>query len=83
MKRARGSTATIGACIRNSGRNRLSLTDMDEITNPVVRRAVSQTIKVINAVVRTYGRRMWCASSLAREMSRTFDERRKMEKRSG
>ena len=30
-------------------KNRLSLTDMDEITNPVVRRAVSQTIKVMAA----------------------------------
>ena len=62
-------------------KNRLSLTDMDEITNPVVRRAVSQTIKVINAVVRTYGPPDVVRIELAREMSRTFDERRKMEKR--
>ena len=61
--------------------NRLSLNDMDEITNPVVRRAVSQTIKVINAVVRTYGPPDVVRIELAREMSRTFDERRKMEKR--
>ena len=62
-------------------KNRLSLTDMDEITNPVVRRAVSQTIKVINAVVRTYGPPDVVRIELVREMSRTFDERRKMEKR--
>lgn len=62
-------------------KNRLSLTDMEEITNPVVRRAVSQTIKVINAVVRTYGPPDVVRIELAREMSRTFDERRKMEKR--
>ena len=62
-------------------KNRLSLTDMDEITNPVVRRAVSQTIKVINAIVRTYGPPDVVRIELAREMSRTFDERRKMEKR--
>lgn len=61
--------------------NRLSLNDMEEITNPVVRRAVSQTIKVINAVVRTYGPPDVVRIELAREMSRTFDERRKMEKR--
>ena len=61
--------------------NRLSLKDMEEITNPVVRRAVSQTIKVINAVVRTYGPPDVVRIELAREMSRTFDERRKMEKR--
>lgn len=61
--------------------NRLSLKDMEEITNPVVRRAVSQTIKVINAVVRAYGQPDVVRIELAREMSRTFDERRKMEKR--
>ena len=61
--------------------NRLSLNDMEEITNPVVRRAVSQTIKVINAVARTYGPPDVVRIELAREMSRTFDERRKMEKR--
>ena len=61
--------------------NRLSLNDMEEITNPVVRRAVSQTIKVINAVVRTYGPPDVVRIELVREMSRTFDERRKMEKR--
>ena len=61
--------------------NRLSLKDMEEITNPVVRRAVSQTIKVINAVVRTYGPPDVVRIELAREMSRTFDERCKMEKR--
>lgn len=62
-------------------KNRLSLTDMDEITNPVVRRAVSQTIKVINAIVRTYGPPDVVRIELAREMSRNFDERRKAEKR--
>ena len=61
--------------------HRLSLKDMEEITNPVVRRAVSQTIKVINAVVRAYGPPDVVRIELAREMSRTFDERRKMEKR--
>lgn len=80
-----------GACTRVYGdhrglrpgqrTNRLSLKDMEEITNPVVRRAVSQTIKVINAVVRTYGPPDVVRIELAREMSRTFDERRKMEKR--
>lgn len=62
-------------------KNRLSLTDMDEITNPVVRRAVSQTIKVINAIVRTYGPPDVVRIELAREMSRNFDERRKAKKR--
>ncbi len=60
---------------------KLSICDLeDEITNPVVRRAVSQTIKVVNAVVRTYGPPDVVRVELAREMSRNFDERKKMEK---
>lgn len=63
-------------------KNKLALTDMeDEITNPVVRRAVSQTIKVVNAVVRTYGPPDVVRIELAREMGKNFDERRKIEKR--
>ena len=62
-------------------KNRLSLRDMREITNPVVRRAVSQTIKVVNAVVRTYGPPDVVRIELAREMSQNFEERRKTEKR--
>ena len=62
-------------------KQRLSLNDIDEITNPVVRRAVSQTIKVVNAVVRTYGNPDAVRIELAREMSHSFDERNKMKKR--
>ena len=62
-------------------KTRLSLEDMDEITNPVVRRAVAQTIKVVNAVVRTYGEPDAVRIELAREMSRSHDERNKMQKR--
>ncbi len=61
---------------------KLALSDMeDEITNPVVRRAVAQTIKVVNAVVRSYGAPDVVRIELAREMSRSFDERNKMQKR--
>lgn len=59
-------------------KQRLSLNDIDEITNPVVRRAVSQTIKVVNAVVRIYGKPDAVRIELAREMSHSFDERNKM-----
>ena len=62
-------------------KQRLSLNDIDEITNPVVRRAVSQTIKVVNAVVRIYGNPDAVRIELAREMSHSFDERNKMKKR--
>lgn len=69
--------------LRPEGRKtRLALSDMeDEITNPVVRRAVAQTIKVVNAVVCTYGAPDVVRIELAREMSRSFDERNKMQRR--
>lgn len=43
---------------------------LEDITNPVVRRAVSQTIKVINAIIRRYGSPERINIELAREMAR-------------
>lgn len=54
---------------------------LGEITNPVVRRAVSQTIKVVNAVVREYGNPDAVRIELAREMHHSIVERNKMKKR--
>lgn len=54
---------------------------LDAITNPVVLRAISQTCKVINAVVRRYGSPQAVHIELAREMSRNYADRQKMEKR--
>ena len=62
-------------------KQRLSLNDIDEITNPVVRRAVSQTIKVVNAVVREYGNPDAVRIELAREMHHSIKERNRMKKR--
>lgn len=53
---------------------------VNDITNPVVRRAVSQSIKVINAIIRKYGSPQLVCIELAREMSKNFDERRKIDK---
>lgn len=55
--------------------------EMENITSPVARRAIAQTIKVINAIIREQG----CSPSyikieLAREMSKDFDERLKLKK---
>jgi len=50
--------------------------EMEEITSPVVRRAVSQTIKVINALIREQGESPTFVNiELAREMSKDFAER--------
>ena len=55
--------------------------DCTEITSPVVRRAVSQTIKVVNAIIRRYGTSpVYVNIELAREMSKDFSERAKIKK---
>lgn len=53
---------------------------VDEIANPVVKRSVSQTIKVINAIVRKYGSPQAVNIELARDMARNYDDRKAMEK---
>lgn len=52
----------------------------DEITNPVVRRALSQSRKVINAIIRQYGSPYKVNVELARDLSRSFQERREVAK---
>ena len=53
---------------------------VNEINVPVVRRAVSQTLKVLNAIIRKYGSPLAVNIELARELAKTFDERREMTK---
>lgn len=62
-------------------KNKLSLFDIEPINNPVVRRAVSQTIRVINAVVRKYGPPEVVRVELAREMGKPYDVRTQMTKK--
>lgn len=52
---------------------------LSDITNPVVRRSVSQTIKVINAIIRKYGSPQAVHIELAREMAKNFDDRKRLE----
>ena len=54
---------------------------LDAITNPVVLRALSQTTKVLNAIIRRYGPPQRICIELAREMSNNFDQRNKIQKR--
>lgn len=54
--------------------------ELNDITNPVVRRAVSQTIKVVNALIREMGESpSYINIELARELSKTFEERKDIE----
>ncbi len=58
-----------------------SAPELKDITSPVVRRAVSQTIKLVNAIIREMGQPpVWIHIELARELSRTFEERRRDQK---
>lgn len=52
--------------------------DFDDITNPVVKRSLHQTRKVINALVRKYGSPWSIHIELAREMGKSFDDRKKI-----
>lgn len=55
--------------------------ELDEITNPVVRRAASQTIKVVNALIRERGESPCFVNiELARELGKDKAERSKIEK---
>lgn len=54
--------------------------DQNEITNPVVLRSISQSIKVVNAVIRKYGSPAFLGIELAREMSKNFKDRGQIEK---
>ena len=55
--------------------------DYEAITSPVARRAISQTFKVINAIIRKQGiSPMFINVELAREMAKDFSERKKLEK---
>jgi CRISPR-associated endonuclease Csn1 len=58
----------------------LFIDDMDIPRNPVVLRALNQSRKVVNALIREYGSPDSVHIEMARELSKPFDERKKVEK---
>ncbi len=52
----------------------------NSITSPVVRRSFSQTLKVINALILKYGSPIGVNVEVARDLSKTFAERKVIEK---
>lgn len=54
--------------------------DKDMIRNPVVYRALNQARKLVNAIVREYGPPAAVHIELARDLSKPFDERRRIER---
>ena len=58
----------------------LSKEESAQITNPVVKRAVSQTIKVVNAIIREYGAPYQIKIEAAGDLAKNFKERKKIKK---
>lgn len=54
--------------------------DRDVIRNPVVYRALNQARKLVNAIVREYGPPLAVHIELSRDLSKPFEERKKIER---
>lgn len=54
--------------------------DYNDIRNPVVARTLNQARKLVNAIVKQYGSPAAVHIELARDLSKPFDERRKIQK---
>lgn len=54
--------------------------DVYEITSPVVKRSINQTIRVVNEIIKKYGSPAMVNIELAREMSKSFADRKAIEK---
>lgn len=67
----------------NGGEKRLKLPPIpvDLIRNPVVLRALTQSRKVVNNIVARYGSPYEVHIELARDMGRSYEDRKKIEKR--
>ncbi len=65
--------------VGNEKKKLLPVIPADEIANPVVIRALSQTRKVVNSIIKRYGSPSAIYIELAREMGRPYRERREIE----
>ena len=54
---------------------------LDSVNNPVVLRAIAQTFKVVNAIIRRYGSPQAIHIELARDMKRNFTDRQDIKKK--
>ena len=59
----------------------LSEEQLNQLTNPVVKRAVSQTRKVVNAIIKKYGAPYQIKVECATDLAKSFSDRRDIEKR--
>lgn len=68
------------AIYKGNKSKKLPVIDIDEIVNPVVIRALSQTRKVINSVIEAYGSPIRINIELARDLAKNFKDRKNIEK---
>lgn len=59
----------------------LSENQLHQLTNPVVKRAVSQTRKVINAIIKKYGAPYQIKIECATDLAKNFKDRKEIEKK--
>ncbi|QCT39720.1 type II CRISPR RNA-guided endonuclease Cas9 [Candidatus Saccharibacteria bacterium oral taxon 955] len=52
---------------------------LEQITNPVVKRAVTQTLKVVRAIERKYGKPYFIKVETARDLAKNFKDRKAIE----
>lgn len=68
--------------INTKKKKKIALRDLEqELSNPVVKRAVSQAIKVLNAITTTYGKPDIINIELARQLSKKFADRQNIKKK--
>ncbi|PID32125.1 type II CRISPR RNA-guided endonuclease Cas9 [Candidatus Saccharibacteria bacterium] len=53
--------------------------DLSQITNPVVKRAISQTNKVVRAIIRKYGKPYYIRVETARDLAKSYKDRQTIE----
>lgn len=59
----------------------LSESEQNQLTNPVVKRAIFQTRKVVNAIIKKHGSPYQIKIECTNQLAKSFDERRKLKKR--
>ena len=59
---------------------RKNVANLEQITNPVVKRAVSQTIKVVRAIELKYGKPYYIKIETARDLAKNFKDRKNIER---
>ncbi|MDT3766201.1 type II CRISPR RNA-guided endonuclease Cas9 [Priestia filamentosa] len=66
--------------LKKTKKSRLLPPIPDDITNSIVKRSLTQSRKVVNSIIKTYGPPLSIHIELARELSKDHEERRKISK---